>query len=141
MGSDRVPAESVPACATAYRSGAEKSSKARFGQPSGRSVAIYLYSGHPQARDPMGIDRALPSEEFFYGQLITAANFFQTDGAAAHGIDYHRLSPGDPALRVGRRQIHCGGAGARENFVSKQLVQLNVVVHGGIVERDILRKP
>jgi hypothetical protein len=120
---------------------AEKSSKTRFGQPRGRSVAIYLQSGHPQTRDPVGIDRALPSEEFFYGQLIAAANFLQTDGAAAHGIDYHRLAPGDPALRVGRRQIHRGGAGARENFVSKQFVQLNVVVHGGIVEREILRKP
>ena len=89
----------------------------------------------------MGIDRALPSQEFFYGQLITAANFLQTDSAATHGIDYHRLAPGDPALGVGRRQIRRAVVGARENLVLKQLVQLNVVVHGGTVERETLRKP
>jgi len=49
----------------------------------------------------VGIDRALPSEEFFYGQLITAANFLQTDSAATHGIDYHRLAPGDQRLVLG----------------------------------------
>jgi hypothetical protein len=56
-------------------SGAEKSSITRFGQPSGRSVAIDLQSGHSQTRDPVGIDSALPSEEFFYGKLVAAANF------------------------------------------------------------------
>src|ERR1700721_1496952 len=76
--------------------GAEKSSVTRFGQPSRRRIAIDLQWGHPQTRDPVGIDGALPSEEFFYGKFITAANFLQTDGAATHRIDYHRLAPGDP---------------------------------------------
>ena len=115
--------------------GAEKRSKTRFGQPRGGRITIDLQSGHPQTRDPVGIDRALPSEEFFYGKLIAAANFFQTDGAAAHRIDHHCLAPGYPALRVGRRQIDRGGAGARQNFISKQFIQLNVVVYDGIVER------
>ena len=121
--------------------GTEKSSKTRFGQPSGRGIAIDLQSGNPQTRDPVGIDRALPSEEFFDGKLIAPADFLQTDGTAAHRIDYNRLAPGDPTLRVGRRQIHCDAAGARQNFILKQLIQPDVVVHGGIVERETLKNP
>ena len=121
--------------------GADKRSKTRFGQPRGRRVAIDLQSGHPQTRDPVGVYRALPSEEFFYGKLIAAANFFQSDGAAAHRIDHHCLTPGYPALSVGRRQINRSGAGVRENFTCKHLVQLKIVVHDGIVEREILKKP
>src|SRR5271167_1572587 len=121
--------------------GAENSSKTRFGEPSGRSVAIDLQSGYPQTRDPVGIDRALPGEELFDGKLIAAADFLQTNGAATHRIDYHRLAPGNPPLRVGRGQIHRGAVGARHDFASEQLVQPSVVVHGGIVEREALRKP
>ena len=138
LGSDRVPAKSVPHAprltAAARRRVQNRGLVSRAG-----GVSRYICSR--VTRDPVGIDRALPSEEFFYGQLITAANFLQTDSAATHGIDYHRLAPGDPALGVGRRQIRRAVVGARENFVLKQLVQLNVVVHGGIVEREILRKP
>ena len=71
-------------------SGAEKSSITRFGQPSRRCIAIDLQSGHPQTRDPVGIDSALPCKEFFYGKLITAANFLQTDGAATHRANFLR---------------------------------------------------
>jgi hypothetical protein len=82
---------SVPHAHLLTAGAAEKSSITRFGQPSGRSVAIDLQSGHPQTRDTVCIDGALPSEEFFYGKLIAAANFLQTDGATTHRIDYHRL--------------------------------------------------
>src|SRR5260370_35307449 len=84
---------------------AETSSKTRFGQPRGRRVAIDLQSGHPQTRDPVGVDRALPSEEFFYGNLIPASNFFAADGAAAPRIDHHGLAPGHPALPAAEAQI------------------------------------
>ena len=136
-----ILSRTVPHMRLFTASGAEKTSITRFGQPSGGSVAIDLQSGYSQTGDPVGINSALPSEEFFYGKLIAAANFLQTDGAASHRIDYHRLASGDPALRVRRRQIHRGGGGARYNFAVKQVVQPNVVVHGCIVEQESLKKP
>src|SRR5437868_13835607 len=97
---DQHLSRSVPHARLRTAGGTEKYSKTRFGQPCGGSVAIDLQSGHPQTRNPVSIDRALPSKEFFYGELIPAANFFQTDGATAHCIDHHCFAPGDPALRV-----------------------------------------
>ena len=49
-------------------------------------------------------------EEFLYRQLVAAANFLETDGAATHRIDHHRLAPGDPAFCVARWQVDDGGA-------------------------------
>src|SRR5437016_4549177 len=80
---------------------AEQRSVTRFGKPGGGSVAVDLQPGHAQTCDPVSFDGTPPSEEFFYRQLVAAANFFESDGAAAHCIDDHRLAPGDPAFRVG----------------------------------------
>src|SRR5438128_9313131 len=54
-----------------------RSSVTRLCQPSGGSIAIDLQSGDAQARDPMGLNRALPSEEFLYRQFVAAANFLK----------------------------------------------------------------
>jgi len=44
----------------------EQRSVARFCQPSGGSVAVYLQSRDAQAGNPMRFDRKLPGEEFLY---------------------------------------------------------------------------
>src|SRR5271165_3820385 len=120
---------------------AELRSITRFGEPSGRCIAVDLQPGHAQTCDPVGFDRTLPGEEFLYRQLVAVANFLETDGAAAHRVDHHRLAPGHPAFRVGWRQIDRGGASARQDFASKQLVQPNVVVHDRNIYEETLRKP
>src|SRR5690242_8516855 len=76
---------------------------ARFGEPGRRSIAVDLQPGDAQACDPVGFDCALPSEKFFHREFVTAANFLESNGAAAHRIYNHSLAPGDPALGLGRR--------------------------------------
>jgi len=55
----------------------------------------------PYYRDTVGFDRALPRAEFFYRQIVTAANLIESNGTAADRIDDHRLASGDPAFRIG----------------------------------------
>src|ERR1700736_3800219 len=118
-----------------------RGSVAGFGQPSGRGVAVDLQPGDAQTRDAVGFDRALPRKEFLYRELVASANFLETDGAAAHGIDDHGLTPGDPAFGVRGRQVNDGGAGARQDLAPKQIVQPNVVVHRGTINLETLKNP
>src|SRR6266404_2195150 len=117
----------------------ERGSVAGFSQPGGRGVAVDLQPGDAQTCDPVGFDRALPGEEFLYRELVASANFIETDGAAAHGIDDHGLTPGDPAFGVRGRQVDDGGAGARQGLAPKEIVQPNVVVHRGTINLKTLK--
>jgi hypothetical protein len=127
------------ACSSPHRAPKERGSVAGLGQPSGRGVAVDLQPGDAQTRDPVVFDRALPGEELLYRELVASANFLEADSAAAHGVDDHGLTPGDPAFRVRGRQVNYGGAGARQDLAPKQIVQPNVVVHGGTINLDTLK--
>ncbi|CDX53055.1 conserved hypothetical protein [Mesorhizobium plurifarium] len=67
----------------------------------------------PVLLDPRGaetgkavfVDRCLPGEKFFGGELVALAGFFKAEQAAAHRRDHFRLAPDNPAPRVRRRQI------------------------------------
>jgi hypothetical protein len=53
----------------------------------------------------MGVDRTLPREKFFYGQLVSSADFLKAYHTGAHSVDDYGLTPGHPAFCIGRRQV------------------------------------
>jgi hypothetical protein len=69
--------------------------------------------GDAQTFDAVGLDHALPRQEFFHRELVTTASFLETDGAAAHSVDDRGLAPHDPALCVEGRHCDCTSANAR----------------------------
>jgi hypothetical protein len=77
----------------------------------------------------MGLDRPLPSGEFFDRQRVGAASVLDLDGAAAHGGDNYGLAPRDPAFCVRGRQLHGIGAIVWQKTTSGTYVP---TVHGSI---------
>jgi len=127
--------------ATSSEDAPEAGSVARLRQPSGRSVAVDLQPGDTQTRDAVRLYRALPSEEFLDRQLVAAADFLKADGPVAHGVDYYGLAPCDPAFCVRGWQVDDGSGNALQDLVSGQVVQPSVLVHGGRINRKILKNP
>jgi hypothetical protein len=48
----------------------------------------------------MALERALPREELFLGELIAAQSFFHRDPAGAHGSDHRGFAADHPSPGV-----------------------------------------
>ena len=68
-------------------------------------LAILLDARRAKSRKSMLVDRLLPGDEFFDGQRIALAGFFEAEQAAAHGGHDFGLAANDPALGIARREV------------------------------------
>jgi len=83
-------------------------SAARPTRTRGHRGAILLKSGSAQTWQTMGVIGALPGAELFFGELVAAAGFLESDLAALHGRDNRGLAADHPSFGVGRRQLTHG---------------------------------
>jgi len=80
-------------------------------------MAVDLQASDAQPRHAVGLNRALPGHELFDRQLVAAANFFETDGPAAHRVNDHCLAPRDPTFCLRRRQVERPGVDLPQNLL------------------------
>src|SRR5690606_22840353 len=62
--------------------------------------AIILNTRRTEARQPVLVNRTLPTQEFVYGESVPLAGFFQAQQPAADSGDHLRLPANNPALGV-----------------------------------------
>jgi len=96
-------------------------------------AAVHLQASDAQARHAVGLNRALPGHELFDRQLVAPANFFETDGPAAHRVNDHCLAPGDPTLCLRRRQVDRHDVDLSQNLVFRQVLGYYALGHHSII--------
>jgi len=99
-------------------------------------MAVDLQSSNAQSRDAMCLNRALPGDELFGGQLIAATNFFEAQGATVHRIDDRGLAPRDPTICLRWRQVGGNALGLREDPVLGWVPGDEVLRHDSSISPD-----